>query len=359
VTIPAISAPRRHGFTLIELLVVIAIIAVLIALLLPAVQSAREAARRAQCVNNLKQLGLAAHNYVSVNDCFPMGDFYGRSSANTAKFIRQNFGPWTALSQYYEQGAVFNTLNTSISIWEAENSTTTGAGISVLWCPSDGDIVNQRVNDINLNDTWDNSPDVAMPSTYASYATNLGPLYYYAKGDCNYPYLSNDIGVVYHVGSATPGCTSIGPVKLAAITDGTSNTMFASEHAWSIQRRPGLQLWYSGDSGDTTATTTFPPNYFKTVPVNPPPNLMQEQGNIEGTFGSRHPGGVNVLLCDGSVRFVKDSIQSWNPSCIVYSGSRTALYTGSCAGAPALPPYGVWQALSTRSGGEIISADSL
>jgi prepilin-type N-terminal cleavage/methylation domain-containing protein/prepilin-type processing-associated H-X9-DG protein len=352
-------SPRRHGFTLIELLVVIAIIAVLIALLLPAVQAAREAARRAQCVNNLKQLGLATHNYISVNDCFPMGDFYGRSSANVTKFIRQNFGPWTALSQYYEQGAVFNTLNTSISIWEAENSTTTGAGLSVLWCPSDGDIVNQRVNDINLNDTWDNSPDVALPSTYASYATNLGPLYYYAKGDCSYPYLSNNIGVVYHVGSANPGCTAIAPVKLASITDGTSNTMFGSEHAWSIQRRPGLQLWYSGDSGDTTATTTFPPNFFKSVAAGAAvPNLMQEQGNIENTFGSRHPGGVNVLLCDGSVRFVKDSIQSWNPLCIVYSGSRTTLYTGKCAGAPAVPPYGVWQALSTRNGGEITSADS-
>ena len=79
---------RRFGFTLIELLVVIAIIAVLIGLLLPAVQAAREAARRAQCTNNLKQLGLAAHNYVSSNNCFPMGDFYGRSSANFG-FIRQ------------------------------------------------------------------------------------------------------------------------------------------------------------------------------------------------------------------------------------------------------------------------------
>jgi len=353
---PVRASGRSRAFTLIELLVVIAIIAVLIALLLPAVQAAREAARRAQCTNNLKQLGLAAHNYVSVNECFPMGDFYGRSSANVTKFIRQNFGPWTALSQYYEQGAVYNTLNTSISIWEAENSTTTGSALSVLWCPSDGDIINQRVNDINLNDTWDNSPDVAVPATYASYATNLGPLYYYAKGDCNYPFLNTNVGVVYHVGSATAGCTSIGPVKLAAITDGTSNTMFGSEHAWSIQKRPGLQLWYSGDSGDTTATTTFPPNYFKTGVAGT--NLMQEQGNIENTFGSRHPGGVNVLFCDGSVRFVKDSIQSWNPRCLVYSGSRTALYTGSCAGAPAIPPYGVWQALSTRGSGEVISADA-
>ncbi len=351
--IPVRMERRVRAFTLIELLVVIAIIAVLIALLLPAVQAAREAARRAQCTNNLKQLGLALHNYISVNESLPMGDFMGRSSANVANMIRQNFGPWTALCQFYEQGTVWNTLNTSISIWEAENSTTQGAALSVLWCPSDGDIVNQR----GQNDTWDNSPDPTFAVTYASYATSHGPLYYYAKGDCAYPLLGSNNGAVYHVGSAVPGCTATAPVRLASITDGTSNTIFAGEHAWSLQKSQGLQLWFSGDGGDTTATTTFPPNYFKNPAINFPTSLQNDQGNIENTFSSRHPGGVNVGFCDGSVRFIKDSISSWSPSCIVNNG-RTALYTGSCTGAPALPQYGVWQALSTRNGGEVISADA-
>ena len=100
---------RRSGFTLIELLVVIAIIAVLISLLLPAVQSAREAARRAQCINNLKQLGLAAHNYESTNSSFPMGDAPGRDVGGG--LMRQNWGAFVAMAQFIEQGNVFNMIS--------------------------------------------------------------------------------------------------------------------------------------------------------------------------------------------------------------------------------------------------------
>src|SRR5512136_2823977 len=111
----------RGAFTLIELLVVIAIIAVLIALLLPAVHSAREAARRAQCVNNLKQLMLATANYESANNTLPMGDFMGRNY--NGNLIRQNFVPFVALTQFYEAGATINALNTSTMMYLADNST--------------------------------------------------------------------------------------------------------------------------------------------------------------------------------------------------------------------------------------------
>lgn len=340
-----------RGFTLIELLVVIAIIAVLIALLLPAVQSAREAARRAQCVNNMKQMTLAAHNYESANGSFPMGDHVGRNWQNMG-LIRQDFGHFVALTAFYEQGAVFNALNTSIMIYMYPNSTVSGVGVSMLWCPSDGVIVGLRYPGAP-GDGWDCSP---IPMTYSSYAGSLGPwLYCY-----NDPGLSQAKGMFAHNGNtAMGGLASFPPVRIASITDGTSNTIMYGEHAHArisgsdANEMYGVNWWTSGDYGDTTFSSMFPPNFFQNeyTADNNYPQKQCRQDNWSVNSGSMHPGGSNFAFADGSVRFIKNSISSWNPQLLTISSTNPLIYSMNTQ------MYGVFQALSTRNGGEVISAD--
>ena len=352
-TTQVLRKPSR-GFTLIELLVVIAIIGVLVALLLPAVQSAREAARRAQCTNNLKQIGLAVHNYMDANNCLPMADFKQRANipaGGPTKLIRENFGPWVALTQYFEQGAIFNTINLNLDMYLTENATSCGIGVNILWCPSDGSVVNLRYPGSAADqDGWDDS---AIPMTFSSYAINLGPYYYYAKDDTNFPLIGNNVGVFQYAGH--PGGSSIGPVTIAQIRDGTSNTIMAGDHAHGKNvddnDQYGPNWWTSGDGGDSAASTLFPPNFFKSrAAAATIPNKFPGTGdNYTNTFASFHPGGCNFVFCDGSVRYIKDSINSWNPNNVVFT-NRTTAYV--------LPPQGVIQSLATRAGNEVISADA-
>ena len=342
-----------RAFTLIELLVVIAIIAVLIALLLPAVQSAREAARRIQCTNNLKQLALATHNYIDGNNVFPMG--YGLNWYPGGNKFIQNFGPFVAISQFMEQGNAYNSMNSSLSVYIGENATINGIGLTSLWCPSDGNIVGLRYPGAP-GDGWDNAP---IPMTFSSYAGNLGPLLYHGNA-----LMSQMQGIFSYIGDVSYKVNagpSVPCVSLASVTDGTSNTMLYAEHAHNriagtdLGDLYGINWWTSGDYGDTTYSTLFPPNYFTTLDPNNPndpsntlPVITPRQNNFAITAASMHPGGINAAFCDGSVRFIKNSINSWNSAAIKYSKPN---YT-------TVPQYGVYQALSTRNGGEVISADS-
>ncbi len=168
----SLQSRDRCGFTLIELLVVIAIIAVLISLLLPAVQSAREAARRAQCSNNLKQLALALANYEIANGSFPMQFFWQWCDAGApcAGSIGDGIGPMVALLPYYEQGPLFNAHNFSVENFGDINSTVDGTGVATLWCPSDGSIQGYRAT-LAPGAVFNNLP---LPMCFSNYRGNWG-----------------------------------------------------------------------------------------------------------------------------------------------------------------------------------------
>ncbi|MFO0911000.1 MAG: DUF1559 domain-containing protein [Isosphaeraceae bacterium] len=352
---------RGRGFTLIELLVVIAIIAVLIALLLPAVQSAREAARRAQCVNNLKQLGLAAHNYLSAQDAFPIGMQWQRY--NTGCGISTSISIFPALLQYAERQDLFNSVNFSVNAFLADNYTIHQIGSSVLWCPSDGTISNTQT--LPSGDFFSVPTGQRERMAYSSYAGSTGTWSWTAVpptstfgcnygGDATYgPRIGNMNGIFY-MGSN---------VKLADIIDGTSNTMLFGERSHqALVTNLGQadanewNWWTSGNYGDTLGVTLYPLNPHKKINVNAASGGGGNAKAIEAGWSSQHPGGANFCMADGSVKFIKDTIQTWpfNPA----DGVPTNVFTNSAGLYDVRPPSAVYQALSTRNGSEVISADA-
>jgi prepilin-type N-terminal cleavage/methylation domain-containing protein/prepilin-type processing-associated H-X9-DG protein len=296
--------PRR-GFTLIELLVVISIIAALIALLLPAVQAAREAARRAQCVNNLKQLALSVHNYESSNLCFPMG-LLDQVSGDVGG-LWTSFGPMLPLAQYTEQLALFNAMNFNLNVYDRENTTVNATGLKILWCPSDSG-PNGSVSDPY---TFPNGYDLIAALTGSGIPEIMR---YSSYAGCAGAWLNTQFGTVatsqqngvFYAYSAT---------KIASITDGTSNTIMFGEHTRSIENSTDAifgQWWTSGNYGDTICTMFFPINPQKRLPYS----CADETGrsNVSVAVSSMHLGGANIALCDGSVRFIKETVSCWQNS---------------------------------------------
>jgi prepilin-type N-terminal cleavage/methylation domain-containing protein/prepilin-type processing-associated H-X9-DG protein len=331
---------RRPGFTLIELLVVIAIIAVLIALLLPAVQAAREAARRAQCLNNLKQIGLGLHNYHQAWNGFPVGFLYAYQGASPASSPLQY--RWSVLAQMSPQlelGSVYNALNFDYAIaykptgggspfwpFHPANTTAMAVRVAVFLCPSDG-------------------APAPMPDS----------------GPTNYAFCTGDGS---NGGEATnaDGAFILGqPQTVANLTDGTSQTAAASEQllgiagpysqtspapvpspwtramarvaagpltdpgcasapsGWLLNKGAG---WWDGNYLNTLYNHYLTPNACR-------PDCITYHNPGWKAARSFHPGGVNVLFCDGHVAFIRDAV------------------------APAL-----WRAVATRAGGEVVSGDA-
>jgi prepilin-type N-terminal cleavage/methylation domain-containing protein/prepilin-type processing-associated H-X9-DG protein len=342
---------RASGFTLIELLVVIAIIAVLIALLLPAVQAAREAARRSQCVNNLKQLGLAMHNYVSANGAFPLGGYFD------ANGYSDGCSPWMhsffwGVFPYMEQTNLANSFNCSVRYYCTTVPANYYSGNAANpWPP----FYIGETNYCGMAGPWTNPPRGFSGTTTGE----LGPpVPGNPSPDSNWgAELANALGMIYLYSNVT----------IAGITDGTSNTFLAGERVWGRLDVTDQNCWgwfSAGNYADSMISAMFPPNPSPTLATGTATNQIVGDANGANAYvislSSNHPGGGNMGFCDGSVRFIKNSINSWPttitagkwlPANVVYNTNATySLLPGT--------QFGVYQALSTRAGGEVISSDS-
>ena len=320
----------RRGFTLIELLVVISIIAVLIGLLLPAVQAAREAARRVQCVNNLKQMGLALHNYHDTVGAFPMGYVARSRFVDGATDTAPGWGWGTMILPQLEQRVVFNAVNFSLSVEAPQNVTAVVSMLTTYICPSD-----QTNGPFTVLDASGNVLATAAPASYA--ACVGGNESDTATG------INND-GLGRGIFFRNSGC------RVADITDGTSQTIAIEERAWA--KAEGI--WAGAVSNGTvrrgplnSCPTTGALFYPAATLVQAHCHMLNTNSDADGGLddaSSFHPGGGNFLFADGSVHFLKNIL-----------ADAGTLASGATVYSPAQV---VFQALATRSGGEVIPGDS-
>jgi prepilin-type N-terminal cleavage/methylation domain-containing protein/prepilin-type processing-associated H-X9-DG protein len=307
--------PNKHGFTLVELLVVIAIIGVMVGLLLPAVQAAREAARRMSCSNNLKQIGLAFHNYADVHKRFPAG--YAADIQGVQDSRERSLWAWgTFILPYVEQGTLYEQLNPSQV--KLHQHLTTAAGLQLLQtpiatyrCPSDtGPVLNNfddsqyvpdsgGANEYNRHVTSDGTNRIAI--TLASYVMVAN------TSDSTTPLVN--FGTIEPRGVGWQNSR----VGFRDITDGTSNTLMVGERSWRVKNLTVGSANALGFSAETCAPGTSWSVKSGQLAVlgigydgiNWTANNRQHQ--TRGFF-SNHPGGVQFALCDGSVRFISENI---------------------------------------------------
>ncbi len=316
-----------RGFTLIELLVVIAIIAVLIALLLPAVQQAREAARRSQCKNNLKQLGLALHNYHDVYNMFPMGVSHHRAGCATdpgdGYYVSdwdKRYASWSwqaMIMPMLEQAAAYNRLGISsreanVAMNAAEMRTILGTQVPSLSCPSD---IAPRLNNWSLR-----VPRALNESTYAVASSNYVGSQHHTTLTCNssngnvstsnFMNLSGNLpftGIFAHSSS----------VRVRDILDGTSNTIMVGERAWQLTMpgatpdAPRAANQFVA-SGATTGTTNGGQGSVLGTGRSAINHVVSQEPGIRDSrqsFSSQHTGGAHFCMADGSVRFISENIQ--------------------------------------------------
>jgi prepilin-type N-terminal cleavage/methylation domain-containing protein/prepilin-type processing-associated H-X9-DG protein len=333
--------PIRHAFSLIELLVVIAIIAILVGLLLPAVQKVREAAARTKCANNLKQIGMAVHNFEGARGYLPPSGSWD-TSKSTAFFIGEPASVLARILPYIEQAALYQQLNLNVSLQSQPR--VTGQRIDIYLCPSDP---NGR-------------PDPTASSVDGSGVLNSYPTTYGAGlGD----WFGESITYGQFGNGAFPGVSfpSRGSLRFTDFTDGTANTVgFAEVKAFgsylvlaqflppnfpppastanllalggTLNVNGTHASWAEGFWEQTTVTFVFPPNTQVLYPISPGGPFLDVDwcGGTNYAYDaftarSYHSGGVNTLFMDGAVRFVTNAI-----------------------------PQMTWRALGTRNGGEVV-----
>jgi prepilin-type N-terminal cleavage/methylation domain-containing protein/prepilin-type processing-associated H-X9-DG protein len=354
---------REKGFTLVELLVVIAIIGVLVALLLPAVQAAREAARRAQCSNNLKQLGLAIHNYHSTYNAIVRGAGARWSGQNPpfpgAPVNRSGeISGLVSLLPYIEQQALYDLWVAEWGVaWREHRRNMTQ--VPTIVCPSDTPIP-------WTSDSWQGYDKIGQKSYYFSYGTTI------VNNHDNY---TDGMFQIEEIRHTKWGWVDVPYLRFGDIHDGLSNTIAMSEKAAGGMRNP-RERQNREVKGNVVVGTTLDPNicltyvgvggmyvpgpttnnlgcgaiwaqghphfnaFITVLPPNGPSCSTHTSANLSfapGIFtaSSRHPGGVNVLMGDGATRFIPETISS----------------IGGLSG------YGVWGALGTRSWKDSVSLD--
>ncbi len=341
----AVSRAPARAFTLIELLVVIAIIGVLIALLLPAVQAAREAARRMQCTNNLKQIGLGLHNYESSVGAFPPAMVLS-GSGTTVKW----WGSWSALARvlpYMEQGPMFNAINFTVDYQNPVNMTVTAENVSAFLCPSE---IKPQVAPQGFGKSGVNTYGFCMGDWYvwggfngpinrSAFAPNSSRRFSDFSDGTSQTMVATEVKAYQanyqdcgglsriNVPNNVPD-TSADPRSVAPEYDGGGSCRFGGG---------GHTEWMDGHVHQAGMTTAWTPNKKilggptkdRDMDINGQREVMGGPTYAAITARSYHPAGVNALFGDGSVRFLKDSIAG--PT---------------------------WRALGTIGGGEVISSDA-
>ncbi len=329
----------RSGMTLIELLVVIAVIGLLIGLLLPAVQGAREAARRAQCQNHLKQLGLAIHNYAGLHNALPMG----RPEMRVADdYWEDGASGLVAVLPYLDAQVVYDSYNFSVWPFGLPNQTAELGRPGVYLCPSDSGSAPLLDGGPAAYAPWPDPPGGHWPVAVTSYGLMYGSLQYNWDLGPRPPY--DPFGQIN-------GCfNDLAPIRLGDLRDGLSTTAMASERALGHLNEGLIQphgRWLNSLGTATLLYGDLPPN----LALRFSPRDLLKSAPTVNAVSSFHPGGVNVLMGDGSVRFVKETIGCWP---INQESPHPQGMTQVNGGYINVPRPGVWQALVTRAGGEVI-----